>query len=139
MVLEVGIGVLGGSASAYPGSARTTTEARHEPVRPDLRIYLAYCLKRQPDDRYSVLNRDYKPLGFITRDVVQGVDYPVLAKLRGLTRRKAASLSHDGSDDLESIYLYDDGCVPTDSDAKMRSYQTKLALLAKLKISPTPV
>lgn len=32
--------------------------------------YLPYCLIRQADGRYAVVNRRYKPLGYITSDWV---------------------------------------------------------------------
>lgn len=98
-------------------------------------VHLPYCIQRQPDGRYVILNRDYKPLGFRTQERVEYGDYPVSVKLKGLTKRLAAQLSWEGSSDLDKIHLYDDGCVPTDSAKKMQAYMQRLSILAKLKIS----
>ena len=34
-------------------------------------VYMPYCLQRQEDERYAILNREYKPLGFITKDWIK--------------------------------------------------------------------
>jgi hypothetical protein len=101
-------------------------------------IYMPYCLKRQPDGRYAVLNRHYKPVGFNTQDFVTYADYPVLSVVLGLTPKKAAALSIHGSDDVTEIFLYNDASVPTRSPDNMRRYLEKLAVLAKLKVSSEP-
>lgn len=97
-------------------------------------VFLPYCLEKQPDGRYAVLNREYKPVGFYKKDFVRYAEHPVLVKLRGITKKKAALLSHDNDPDVGKIYLYDDGCVPTHSKANMKAYLAKLEILAKLKI-----
>ena len=98
-------------------------------------MHLPYCLQRLDDGRYVVLNRDYKPLGFHTRDHVDYVAYPIAVKLKGLTERVASTLAHNGSGALDKIYLYDDGSVPTASTANMSAYMERLAILAKLQIT----
>ena len=40
----------------------------------------ALRLQKQPDGRYAVLNREYKPVGFCTRKYVTYEEYPVLVK-----------------------------------------------------------
>jgi hypothetical protein len=97
-------------------------------------VFLPYCLERQEDGRYVVLNRDYKPIGFKTRDWVKYEDYPVRVKFKRLTKAMAAKLSADGKYDLDKIWLYKDGTVPIHSKANMRLYLTKLEMLAKLAI-----
>lgn len=96
-------------------------------------MFLPYCLQKQPDGRYAVLNRDYKPLGFTTAEELNYASYPILVKLR-MRPATAAKLSFKGDPDVNSIFLYSDGSVPTRSAAHMRSYLEKLALLAKLRI-----
>lgn len=96
--------------------------------------FFPYCLDRQPDGTYAVLNRDYKPLGLATKEHVQYADYPCLVKLPGLTPAMAAQLSAKASPDTQRVYLYDDGCVPTDSQPKWDAYQRRLQLLAALQI-----
>ena len=81
-----------------------------------------------------VLNRHYKPLGFLTNDWVDYEAYPVVMKFKGLTPKVAAKLSYKGSEDLAMIYLYNDGCVPTNSAQHMQVYLQRLAVLTKLKV-----
>lgn len=99
------------------------------------RIYLPYCLKKQPDGRWIVLNRNYKPLGQHTR---QWVDYadPHLVNFKGLGPATLAKLSAPGSELTEdTVYLYNDGCMPIDGAAHWDAYQARLRLLAGLQIT----
>ncbi|MGH8237128.1 MAG: hypothetical protein ACREXP_08915 [Steroidobacteraceae bacterium] len=82
-----------------------------------------------------MLNREYKPLGFRTKDSVNYAGYPICVKLRGLRAATGAKISYRGSPDLDVIYLYNDGCIPTDSAAHMTAYLKRLAVFAKLKVS----
>ncbi|TVL08209.1 hypothetical protein AYI74_21840 [Shewanella algae] len=97
-------------------------------------VYMPYCLKKQPDGSYVVLNREYKPVGFNTRDHITYEDFPVSSKLKGIGPGTAKKLSYKDSDDTETIYLYNDGCVPVHSAENMKLYLKKLAILAKLEI-----
>ena len=97
-------------------------------------ICLPYCLHKQQDGSYVALNREYKPLGWTSKDWVNYADFPIGLHLKGMTAKKAAALSWDCSPGLERIYLYNDGCVPTDSAAKMTAYCKRLALLAAMKV-----
>lgn len=96
-------------------------------------LFMPYCLDRQPDGRYAVLNRKYKPLGFDTQEWVDYADYPILVSCKALTPDKAGQLSVTGSTDIDRIYLYDDSTIPTQSADAMRAYLTKLGIFAKLK------
>jgi hypothetical protein len=95
--------------------------------------FMPYCLKRRADGNYVALNRHYKPVGTVTTDWVNYEDYPAIPG-RHVTAKLAVKLSHKGSPDLDCIYLYDDGCIPTDSAKAMNSYLQRLPLLAKLKV-----
>lgn len=98
-------------------------------------VFLPYCLDRQTDGRYAVLNREYKPVGFYTGAHVVYKEYPVLVKFKGLTKTKLDKLSWDGKGGLKRIYLYDTGRNhPLRSKAHMRAYLEKLEILAKLPI-----
>lgn len=96
-------------------------------------VFLPYCLERQKDGRYVVLNRRYKPLGFMTSDWVDYGKQPIAAKLR-LPKNLIAKLSCNTPADPAKFWLYNDDSIPTRSAANMRAYQAKIALLAKLKI-----
>lgn len=98
-------------------------------------VYFPYCIKRQPDGRFVVLNREYKPVGFYSEGFIRYEDYPVAAPIKGITKSMATKLSHCGDPSIECIYLYDDGCTPTRSTANMAAYLSRLQLLAKLKIT----
>jgi hypothetical protein len=98
-------------------------------------IFLPYCIQRLEDGRYVVLNRNYKPLGFQTTEHLKYEDYPIPVRFKGLTAKKAATLSAKCSGDLDVIYLYDDGCIPTASAADMKRYLSRLEILAKMKFA----
>ena len=98
-------------------------------------VFFPYCLKKQPDGRYAVLNREYKPVGFFTRAHVAYEEFPVLVTIKGLTKAKAAKLSWSASEDTDEIFLYNDGCVPTHSKEHMRTYLAKLEILAGLSVA----
>jgi hypothetical protein len=98
-------------------------------------VFLPYCLQKQEDGRYAVLNREYKPVGFYTKDWVKYEEHPVLVKLKGLTKAKSAKLSDKGETNLDEIFLYNDATNPVRSKANMRSYLTKLEILAGLAVS----
>jgi hypothetical protein len=51
-----------------------------------------------------------------------------------ITPATAKKLSYDGSGDLDRIYFYNDGCVPTRGATHFRAYADRLAVFMKLKI-----
>jgi len=97
--------------------------------------HLPYCLARQNDGRYVVLNRDYKPIGFRTTEHEDYSKHPIAVKISRLSARTAARLSHNNDQRVDRIYLYDDACIPTSSSEHMAAYLQRLAILAKLKVS----
>ena len=108
------------------------------PLKDVRSVFLPYCVKRQADGRYAVLNREYKPVGFWTRAHVMYGDHPVLVKIKGLTAARAARISYKADPNVENIFLYDDGCVPTENAANMNAYLARLAELSKLEIDGEP-
>lgn len=96
-------------------------------------VFLPYCLLRQADGSYVVCNRRYKPLGMTVKDWVDYEALPVRIRFKRLTAVTARNLSWCGSEDLERIYLYNDGTVPTDSAANWKAYSARLEILAGLK------
>jgi hypothetical protein len=109
-------------------------------------LCLPYCLKRQPDGRWLILNRKYKPLGFTTTAWVEYGAYPIALKLR-MTPTLAAQLSHDGQGiklkpncdgagaTSPTIHLYNDACSPGLGGAAMQAYLQRLAVLARVKVT----
>ena len=98
-------------------------------------VFLPYCLQKQPDGTYPVLNREYKPVGFKTRDWIKYEEYPVCVKIKGLTEAKVVKLSYNGSKDMNRIYLYEDASNPIRTKKNMDAYLAKLAMLAKLSVT----
>jgi hypothetical protein len=96
-------------------------------------VALPYCLKRLEDGTYILLNRKYKPLGFKTREYVNYEDFPIVHRIKGITKRVAAQLSWKGSDNIDAIFLYS-GTNPTRNIKKLNSYLKRLKTLSRLKI-----
>jgi hypothetical protein len=135
--------VAAGAGGSRCSSQHQTNETenngeRQMPLKDIRSVFLPYCVKRQEDGRYAVLNREYKPVGFWTHAHVTYEDHPVLVTIKGLTAARAARISYKGDTSVEAIYLYADGCVPTESDANMTAYLARLAVLAKLGVSGEP-
>ena len=101
-------------------------------------VFMPYCLEKQEDGKYVVLNREYKPVGFFTKKFIKYSDYPVSVALKGIGPATAKKLSYSGDGNLEKIHLYNDGCVPTQSDQNMQKYLAKLAILARLQVPDDP-
>jgi hypothetical protein len=92
------------------------------------------CLKKQEDGCYVVLNREYKPIGFRTKDWIDYEIYPISHKFTGIGPSTAKKLSWSGSDNTDEIFLYNDGCIPDRSAENMKSYLKKIEILMELKI-----
>ena len=97
-------------------------------------IYFPYCLKKQTDGAWVVLNREYKPVGFNTHDFVKYENYPVATKFKGLGPATLDKLDYKGCASGDTVFLYNDGCVPTHNAENMKAYMKKLQLLAKLQV-----
>ena len=97
-------------------------------------ICLPYCLKKQEDGSFIVLNRNYKPLGFNTNDHLEYEAYPISLKIKGLTKASIKHLAYSGEIKDGFIYLYDDSCIPTRSAEHMKSYLDKLERLASYTV-----
>jgi hypothetical protein len=97
-------------------------------------VVLPYVLQKKEDGRYIVLNREYKPVGFWTKARVDYEAHPIALKIPGLRASVARKLSWEGDENVDTIYLYSDSCVPTASAANMTAYLKRLAVLAKLKV-----
>lgn len=101
-------------------------------------VFFPYCLVKNDDGHYVVLNREYKPVGFGTSDWVKYERYPVTYKIKGLTAARLAKISAKGDANKDRIYLYNDGCVPTHSAKDMKAYLDRLKVLAPLLVELQP-
>ena len=102
-------------------------------------MFFPYCLKKQDDGRYVVLNREYKPVGLIPQGSIRYSDYPVHVEIKGIHAATARKLSWNGSEDTDQIYLYNDGCNPVKDKTYMAAYLKKLEILGKKKIEFDPL
>jgi len=93
--------------------------------------FMIYCLQKLEDGSYVALNRSYKPVGMTSSEWVKYEDLPVRFKFkRGLSARQIEALSYKGDPAAERIYFYNDGCVPTASDANWTAYSNRLKRIA---------
>ena len=97
-------------------------------------VCLPYCIDRLEDGRHVVLNRRYKPLGFITLDHVIYDEYPIASEIIGLDDKLATKLSWNGNSSLQRIYLYNDDTNPITNEENMNAYLERLKILATLKM-----
>ena len=100
-------------------------------------VFLPYCLQKQDDNTYVVLNRSYSPVGLNEMGYVKYSDYPVSVPLKGIGPATAARISCDGDPSLDWIYLYNDGCIPTSSPKDMEMYLKRFEILARLQFRRT--
>jgi len=103
--------------------------------------HMPYCIKKLPSGNHIALNREYKPIGFHSNARVDYEATRATFKLNGLIKALAAKISYDGRgfrrspiDGTECLWLYNDGCIPTNSNADMEDYLQRLGLLLKLKV-----
>ena len=113
-----------------------------------------YALLRVPGTRriYSVLNREYAPIGFhpSKRDRRYRIeDLPIYYRVTGLTQHKARLISWPNPNFERcwadrGVFLYNDGCIPFVQDpeeparrqAATDAYLKRLEVLASLKFDP---
>ena len=96
-------------------------------------IVLPYCLERQENGAWVVLNREYKPIGFFTGRFINYCDHPIALMLPDIDAKLEAELDCEERSGEGRIYLYNDGCIPTQSQRDMDLYLQRLATLAKLQ------
>ena len=75
------------------------------PLKDFRSVYLPYCIKKQEDGSFIVLNRNYKPLGFNSLDNVIYEDYPISSKIKGLTTVSIKKLAWNGVMKNNFIFL----------------------------------
>lgn len=100
------------------------------------RACMPYCILRNDDGSYVILNRMHKPIGFNHEGWINYSDYPVNVFFRKLDKRTAKKLSVDAVFDENCIYLYDSSCYPPSGADHMNAYLAKLKILMQWKIIP---
>ena len=95
-----------------------------------------YGMAKNPDGSWTLFNRNYKPVGVISKDWEEWDAPRHKMHLKGIGPAKLKKLDIHGLGTGDQIYFYDDGTVPTRSAANMKSYQEKLTILMKLETDP---
>lgn len=94
--------------------------------------FLPYCLVQTKPGYYAVLHREYKPLGQTSDEWADYSQHAV--RIKGISPAMAKQLSARGDPDLERIYLYNDGCIPSRNAQAAKSYFKRLNMLLRLQI-----
>jgi hypothetical protein len=94
--------------------------------------FLPYCLMRTKPGWYAVLHREYKPLGQTSDNWADYSKHAV--RIKGIGPAMAKRLSANGDPDLERVYLYNDGCIPTRNAEAAKCYFKRLNILARLQL-----
>lgn len=92
-----------------------------------MRTRLPYLLRREPDGKFSVLDRRYELIGEPIKFERFGK-----ARMRKLSCHDDKQYSYFINQEELKIYFYSDSCHPAVSKANMKSYMDKLAILALL-------
>lgn len=96
-------------------------------------ICLPYCIRMNDDKTWSVLNREYQPLGFAERVDAPPANLPIRYDFKGLGPKKLREIAHNASEDGRTYWLYDDGCVPESSAESWDAYARRLKALTALQ------
>lgn len=97
--------------------------------------FLIYCLELLPDGTYIALNRQYKPIGFTSRDRVEYETAPGRFQFKSaLSEVEVGLLSFNGDSNAKRIQLYNDGCIPTDNPSFWIAYSERLERLARYQV-----
>ena len=106
------------------------------PLRSFRQIFLPYCIKRQADGTWSVLNRECVSLG---DDERKDHSIPMRSyRLRGLGPEALKKIAHTTSEDGTEFWLYDDSCTPDSSALNWQAYQKRLMALTKFEKRADP-
>lgn len=96
------------------------------------RTHFPYCIDKT-ESGYVLLNRKYKPVGFLTNTEVDYSSYPIEFSPASLKEATLKKLSINGETDFP-VFLYGNGTLPWSSSENEKAYLEKLSLLAKMKI-----
>lgn len=98
-------------------------------------LYLPYCLDKQADGRWIVLNRQYNPVGMNTTERADYADPLHTVAIKGMTTAQMQELCAPGSAVTSTrVYLYNDATSPTTSAANWSAYTARLKLLMEMPL-----
>lgn len=94
--------------------------------------HFPYCLQKTATGKYILLNRQYKPIGSRSDAFVTYEGHPDEMRIK-VSSAVAIKLSWNDSEAVDCIYLYNDGCNPSESAAHMNAYLKRLSDLAGIQ------
>ncbi|MEQ8784163.1 MAG: hypothetical protein RIE06_31235 [Roseibium album] len=101
-----------------------------------LRSMFPYGMEKNPDGSWTIFNRNYKPLGVISKDWEEWDVERHKVRVKGLGPVTLKRLHvYGGKDDAwfpNRVYFYEDACVPTRSAKNMEMYLEKMKILMRL-------
>jgi hypothetical protein len=110
------------------------------------RINLPYGMLRNEAGEWMAFNREYKPVGFHTRERIEYGDYPVFSPylrltdslIMELTEHDEHAVTRDDKGNIRQFWLYNDSTNPMNQPSKENKfwdrYWHKLEKLAKLSV-----
>lgn len=99
------------------------------------RTHFPYCIQAVHYG-YVLLNRDYKPIGFMTNDWLNYNSYPIQFDTKSFKSSVVQNLSWEGNTEFP-IFLYSDACSPWSSKANETAYFDRLKILGNIKSKPS--
>jgi hypothetical protein len=100
------------------------------------RKFWPYCLQRRDDGKYVLLNRFYKPVGYIEEDgSAEYETWPIAFELE-ISPEQVAAMSHNGEANTMRIYFYAGSCAPWVSAKYRKAYFRRLAMFFLLVGAP---
>lgn len=98
-------------------------------------IIFPYGMNRNEDGTWLLFNRNYKPVGLITKEHVDYSDPRHAMKIKGLGQATLAKLDIRGEGTGDQIFFYNDATTPESSEAAMDAYMKRLRILIRLQAS----
>lgn len=104
------------------------------------RINMPYGMKKNDKNEWFVFNREYKPLGWNTREHIREEDYPVFNQYETLTEAKILKLAWSDTEGVKRndegeicmFWLYNDATNPKDKPKYWNDYFEKIKILSQL-------
>lgn len=102
-------------------------------------VCLPYCIFNNDDGTYTILNREYKPLGFCTNNEDwKEKDLPIRLKMKIHPKKleKILSIGNGASkNDAGHIFLYSDGSNPVKGGIRAKEYFQRLEVLLDIEVN----
>lgn len=116
--------------------------SKHKDINILRRTHLPYCVHKQANGSYILLNRYYVPLGVLGEFDMEKDSKNFEFYFARMTPITAAKISWNNKPDVDKIFLYHDGCPPTVKEKytplvngiNSGDYFTRLEHLMRLKI-----